>query len=378
MLRLPFFTQLFLLVFIPLLLLAVYSGEAMPMRLAYVTQASSPGALYMTSHRQDVFLYKYFGFVESKPDVLFLGASRVLTFRAGFLNLRPDAGYNAGIAGGGMPDIEAFIDHLTSETAPEVMLLQVDQFWFNEDWQAFYIARPVDIVEIEPDHIVMVSRQVIRGILNGSFTVGQLLRRVSPTYGELALGINAIQTGIGYAADGALQMSPAYQIPEAHQLRLETALNEMRKGDRLGQYVRGDIPSEAAFEQLERIIDKALALDIEVIGFAPGYMPTVYAEMMASGEYTYIQKAMPRVTALFEDRNLHFFDFSDVSAYSTDAEFEDGNHSYEILSLRMYMQMVQGAPELLGPYSDLEGLQAMIDQAPNNVEVVPREPPLDK
>jgi hypothetical protein len=377
--KIAFFTKLILFT-LPLVVLfggtvflALYSGEALPPRIVYETQVNSPGAIYLTTHRQKDFLYKYFGYQHVRPEVLIIGASRVLTFRAGFLNLRPDAGYNAGIAGGGMPDIEAFIDQLTSETAPEVMLLQVDQFWFNEDWQAFYIARQVNLADVDFPHVAMATRQVIQGIIDGRYTVGQLLSRTSPAYGELALGTDAILTGIGYTADGAIQNSPQYQTPQIVQIRHDSSINDMRQGT--GQYVRGDVVSEDALVQLARIVDKALVLDIEVIGFAPGYLPVLYDEMITSGQHSYIEKAMPRVADLFEERDLHFFDFTDPASTGGSAEeMRDGNHPAEMMSMRMYMAMLEGAPELLGPYSDLEGLQAMIDQAVSVNEVVPRQP----
>jgi hypothetical protein len=143
----------------------------------------------------------------------------------------------------------------------------------------------------------------------------------------------------------------------------------------LHQYLRGDEVSEAAFVQLDRILDKADALNIEVIGFTPPYMPTLYEEMVREGQHTYWDKALPRVQAIFDEHDFYFFDFSDVSDFSSDAEMRDGNHPSELLTLRMYMKMVEGAPEILGQYTDMEGLQALIDQAPNPHEVIPREKP---
>jgi hypothetical protein len=380
--RISFFIRLMLFL-LPLALLvvgvfsiALYSGEALPPRIVFETQVNSPGALYMTSHREGDFLYKYYGFEAVQPEVLFLGASRVLTFRAGFLNRDPSAAYNASLPGQGLSDLEAFIDLLKPENAPKIMLLQVDQFWFNADWPISNVAAAVNTDDLQPDQIVKETRHLLRVLLNGGVSIDQLLRRSYPVYDRLALGINAIRSGEAYAVDGAIQHVPMSRVLiwSEQQFKLQIALTKVRDGE--GHYLHGDQVNEAAFEQLGRMLDKAAALNIEVIGFAPGFMPTVYAEMVQSGQYAYLDTAMHRLEALFEARGLHFFDFTDMSGFTRDDEMLDGNHSYEIASLRMYMQMVEGAPELLGPYSDLEGLQTMIDQAPSPMQVVPRNDPI--
>ncbi len=377
MIRGSFFAKLFLF-FLPLaavvgtvLFVAVYSGEAMPPRIAYETQANSPGAIYMTSHRQYDFLYKYYAFDKVRPEVLFLGASRVLSFRAGFLNRNPEIAYNAGMGGMNMPVIETFLNDITPENAPKIMLLQVDQFWFNTNRPMPHTAATIDLIDIQPDQIVMQTRQVVRNIIKGTYTLDQLIGRINSDSGRLALGLHAMINGTGYAVDGGTQYRPQEQTPNIQKIRMDHALDQLHT--QFNQFEQGDTVSEEAISSMERMLDRAVELNIEVIGFAPGYMPTLYSEMMESGKYGYMDKAMSQVAKLFEERGFHFFDFTDVRDFIPDYEMEDGNHSFEVASLRMYMRMIEGAPELLGQYSDLDVLQQMIDEAPTVMEVVPRE-----
>ncbi len=373
------FFQKLLLFHIPLAILfasavfiAVYSGEAMPPRMVYESQVQYPGTVYATTHRYQDFAYKYYAFERLKPEVLFLGASRLATFRTGFLNLDPSAAYNACLPTFVLSQLETFIDQMTPENAPKVIIFQVDQFWFNQSWMPlFKTIRPTQLIEVEADHITGVTRQLIGMLLNKEITINRLLQRTNPISGNAVLGINAMQQGNGFAADGAWQIISKKYTPEEQAAALDSALSDLRSG--FMHFIPGDTVNELAITQMERILDKAGALDIEVIGYAPGFMPTVYQEMIAGGQHTYLDKAMPRVAELFEERGFYFFDFTDMTSDTADHEFLDGNHPYEIASLRMYMKMVEGAPEVLGPYSDLEGLQAMIDNAPNPGEVVPRE-----
>lgn len=369
--KLILFALPLLILIVGVIFIALYSGEALPPRAAYAAQASSPGALYMTSHRRYDFLYKFFGFEYVQPEVLFLGASRVLTFRTGFLNRNPAVGYNASLPGHGMEDVEAFIDLFTPENAPKIVLLQVDQFWFNPDWPTTSEEPLAKSTDVDPERIVTDTRHVIREMLRGGVTIEQLLRRSHPAFNRLALGINAIRNGDGFALDGGIQNVPKPYDQAEQMVKLGLAISHLHQGS--GHYLHGAEVNEVALDNLERMLDKAAALNIEVIGFAPGFMPTLYAEMIRAGNHTYIAKSMTRVQAIFEERGFYFFDFTDLSALGTDAEMMDGNHSTELLSLKMYMKMLETAPELLGPYSDLEGLQAMLDNAPNPGEVIPRE-----
>ena len=356
--------------FIGAVAVAIYSGEAMPPRMVYETQLQYPGTLYNTTHHYQDFAYKYYAFERLKPEVLFLGASRLAAFRASFFNRDPSVGYNAALPTYVMSHLETFINQITPENAPKVIIFQVDQFWFNADWPGYTASRPTQLTEYEFDHVIGVTRQMIR-TLNGEIAFDRILRRTNPVSGQLALGIPPIRGGNGFAVDGAMEHISMSHSPQEQSKTLNDALNLLREGQI--HFKPGDRVREEALVRLSAMLDKAAALDIEVIGFAPGFMPTVYQEMMEAGQHTYMDKAMPRVAAVFEEHGFHFFDFTHLTTDMADREFLDGNHPYEMAALKMYMKMVEGAPEILGPYSDLEGLQRMLDNAVSPSEVVPRE-----
>src|SRR5690606_18058782 len=130
---------------------AVYSGEAMPPRMVYETQLQYPGTVYRAIHRYQDFAYKYYAFDTARPEVLVLGASRLATFRAGFFNRDPSVGYNACLPGFVLPHLETFIDQITPENAPKVIILQIDQVWFNANWPNLNAVRPTQLTEVEID-----------------------------------------------------------------------------------------------------------------------------------------------------------------------------------------------------------------------------------
>lgn len=300
-----------------------------------------------------------------------LGSSRVLNFRSGFLDQNPDMFYNAGASGQRLREIEAFVDALTPETAPDVLMIGLDQFWFNAAWDDQREPAPMNTTDIDFDRMMRATRRVLQDLARQNITLHQLMNPVSPVYGVRAIGMDAILKGSGYLIDGSRQTNVVQQSADRQQRPRNEDITALRNGQ--GHFTRGDTVSEEAMAQITRILDKAAALDIEVIGFTLPFMPTIYNAMQHDGVHSYLDKAVPQLQTLHEERGFMFFDFGDVSAFSQDTELTDGVHASELLSLKLYMRMVEGAPDLLGAYSDLAALQALVDQAPNPHEVIPRE-----
>jgi hypothetical protein len=99
-------------------------------------------------------------------------------------------------------------------------------------------------------------------------------------------------------------------------------------------------------------------------------MPTLWAEMMERGNHTYMQALVPQLQGLFDSYAYPFFDFSDGARVDTpDDEFFDGWHASELSNLRLYIQMVEAQPDLLGEYTDVEALRAFAATATNTWDV---------
>lgn len=349
--------------------IAIQSGEAMPLKMVIRNQEADPLAIYLPVDRDTIFAYKNLMYHERLPEVVVIGSSRVLNFRSNALNNAPEKFYNAGFSGMRMREIEAFLDTLTPETAPKILIIGIDQFWFNTLWTDNREEAVIDRGEIGLDRVLKTTRRTWQEILLGTITVPQIFAARDPIYGGRAMGIDALMDGVGYIPDGSRQTDIVTLKPGDWSDLRQSSLNSYWQGR--GHYRRGKLLNEAALAHLERIIQKAQALGITVIGFGPPFMPDIYDGMMRSGEYTYLTELSPRLTALFEQYDTRYFDFVDVSALSDAAtrEMADGVHPSELMSLRIYLEMVKALPDLLGEYTDIEALETLIAEAPNPHEV---------
>jgi hypothetical protein len=200
--------------------------------------------------------------------------------------------------------------------------------------------------------------------LLGKVTVPQILEAKDPIYGGRAMGLDALERGAGYKPDGSRQTDVVTLNPGGWSDLREESLQEYWNGK--GHYKRGKLVNEEALTDLERIIKKARALGIEVIGFGPPFLPEIYQGMMKSEQYQYLPESSAQIKALFEENDAYYLEFVDATAIGgTSKEMVDGIHASEMLSLKIYIEMVKALPDLLGQYSDIPALEKLIETAPN-------------
>jgi hypothetical protein len=333
----------------------MYTGESMPLSSVVAMQMGDEPVLYRPRYGNRDPQFKLLSTNTRQPDVVAVGSSRVLQFRSPFFNRDRSSFYNAGGPAWQLDHVTHLVENLNY--TPRVLILGLDQPWFNE-------AYPGDPFEpsLEPssdfDHIFMVNRSVMQSLLDGEpLDFSRMLGRRDPGFGGMALGLRAIRDGHGFRNDGSEQYGDffvaRYLYPENERAR---HLSLMQNGQDM--YARGREVSASALEQVERLLRYCDERGIFVIGFLPSYMPSLYQQMMAGGQHTYMAALPERLRPLFEQHGFAFFDFSDGSLlHATDGDFIDGWHASERMNLRLYTEMVRALPDLLSDYSDLEWLE---------------------
>ena len=291
-----------------------------------------------------------------QPEVVAIGSSHILQFRGLFLNRDSHNFYNAGGPAWQLEHIEAFLNGLTY--TPRILILSLDHPWFNDAYTGDPFAPSLEPTS-DFDQIFMVNRSVLQTLLDGeTLDVSRMLERREPGSGDLALGLRAIRDGHGFRNDGSEQygdfLIAHFLYPENERAR---HLSLLENGQDM--YARGDAVSETALSQLDALLQKCQQRGITVIGFLPPFMPTLYQQMIEGGHHSYVQQLPARLQALFEQRRGSFFDFSDSRTLgASDTDFFDGWHASERIYLRLYIQMLEALPNLLGSYSDLVFLEA--------------------
>lgn len=355
---------------LPVLLLSgvmLYTGESLPLAWVVAAQQADPATLYRPQYGNRDFPYKRLSAESRQALVLALGSSRVLQMRAGLLTQAPDAFYNAGAPAWQLREVTAFVAQLGY--APDVLLLGIDAPWFNPA----YVGDESAGVTLTPPNafqqVFAVNRSVMQDVLAGRAPDwARLLRRQNPDDGMTALGLKAIQNGHGFRADGS-ELYGDFLVGRFLHQPTERArhLDWMRAGQEM--YVYGSRPSAAALADFSALLDLCAARGITVIGFMPPYAPTLYAEMMANGQHAYLPALSAALADLFAARGLPFLDLSDGGRFGSDDDFFDGWHGSERVYLRVYLALLEAAPEALGWATDAAALRAIDAAAPETWRV---------
>ncbi|NWF70107.1 MAG: hypothetical protein HXY40_13565 [Chloroflexi bacterium] len=353
--KLALFTLPFALVFTAFTGILIYSGESMPLAWVVALQQGEGPVLYRPRYGNRDLTFKLLSTEARRPQILALGSSRVLQMRANYFVDRR-VFYNAGGPAWALGRVDTFLRALPAAALPRVLLLGLDQPWFNPDFEAEDFAAEVSDFE----EIFLVNRSVFQDMLAGIRPpdFAQLVARREAGFGGLALGMRAISDGHGFRNDGSEQygdfLVAGFLSPQGERAR---HLEWLRAGERM--YVAGASVSEGAAQQLAGLLTYCQEHGVTVVGFFPPLAPTLYAEMRAGGQHTYVGAASERLSALFGQFGYAFFDFSDGAAFGSDGDFFDGWHASERIYLQLYIAMAQAVPDLAA-YSDVAALQQAV------------------
>ncbi len=355
----------------------VYIGESMP--LAWVVRTQQDGdtsVLYRPQYGNRDLNFKRLSIEARQPRVVAVGSSRVLQMRADLLTEQPEAFYNAGAPAWQLAQVEALLYGLDADALPDILLLGLDQVWFNDAYQGDVLPPMADDFMHLWQINQAVAQDVVKDMVAGRpLTLEQWLARADPGVeggggDSMALGIKAIENGHGFRQDGSERYGDFLVGRFLHQpTERQRHLDWMRDGQQM--YVYGNVPSEAMLGRLDALLAWCAERGITVVGFTPPFAPALYHEMGQNGNHDYIFALMPQLDALFAKHGYHFFDFSDGARFGVDDDFFDGWHGSERVYLRLYAALVREIPELLGAYTHLDTLTTIDASAPETWYVFP-------
>jgi hypothetical protein len=112
-----------------------HCGETLPLNTVLEMQNRPPGdTIWLRQFfHQDFTRYKWLGFKRARPKVLVLGSSRVMRFRAEMFGAGGAHFYNMGGAIRSIEDLVAWKRSVPDDLLPEVLILGIDEWWFNEN-----------------------------------------------------------------------------------------------------------------------------------------------------------------------------------------------------------------------------------------------------
>ena len=347
--------------------LAWHTGEALPIDVVVSRQQSATDIIYGTRLLEDIMPYKLATYKERQPQLLILGSSQLLQFRSDFFSKDPGAVYNASGGGWRLPQLIEFYQRL--ESLPAIVILGADLFWFNAQVEQESRATRARNVEAGLEGIRLATIETVHKLLGGELALADMIRRRDPVYGHPVIGLKALEISFGFRADGSLQRGLLVANPA---LRAERVERDIQRFAGLGfSYTAGDQLNKATLELLAGFLDQLDSDGVEALGVTTPYHYEIYERMRTSGAYSYMEKAVLRLEALFSLHKFPYYFFDDMRAWGAAyEEWYDGHHSAESNSLRMILAMVEDHAELFAPYASHQTISDLLRDFENPMDVL--------
>lgn len=372
------FISKFFLVLLPVLLLsgalaglAWHTGEALPIAHVVQRQQSDPTIIYGTSRLENIMPLKLATAAMRQPDVLILGSSRLLQMRDQFFTRQPDKVYNASGGGWQLGVMIQYYHLLDPENRPKIMILGLDQVWFNSDSNVnLLIGGQNPNKRYDFDVIRNASVAVMQSLLSGKLSLQDMLQHQDSIYHHNTIGLTALERSFGYRADGSLQQGLLIASRAMQDASLAQHITYFATTNAYN-YVLGDRVRVDTLERLDAFLAELHDDGVMVLGVTAPYHYQIYDAMQESGEYTYIDKAVPMIEAIFGAYGFDYYYFDDLREYGAGYnDWYDGWHVTESNSLRMLNVIFQDHPELFADYVDIDAVQTLLDGFTNPMDVL--------
>lgn len=341
-----------------------YSGEMLPVEKVVEMRVRSPGSvsMYGCLYSSPKLYYQWQVVLRTAPEVLAFGTSRNQEMRSEFFRAGVTF-YNASNPASKLESYKYFVDSIPPGREPSVLIVGLDQFFFNRAWEYYSAPLPPasafspeqDYSEILKLGIPGVHRDLIRdGLPHGLIS----LRR------DGRIGLSALLDNNGLRADGSLSVNTARIKPSRHN----DALRFVESGRSAFAYGFEVYP--AALERLEEFLSACRARGIYVVAFLPPYAHCVYEAMSAKGDkYAYLARLRAVLPGVFRRHGFGFHDFTDLKDVgASDLETIDGYHGSEKAYLRLFIRMA-GTDPRLGRLTDVPLLKARLAAAADDFTV---------
>ena len=271
-----------------------------------------------------------------RPEVLALGSSRIMQVKRSVVS--PDYSfYNAGGAIQNARELPLFINKL--HDSPKLILVNIDQWWFNRAYIAEDLPFSPSVYDDEPALDMHKRGQFVCDFYTDLVKGKISLKKV---FSSPHIGLNAICNENGFAADGSRYQGDMILAPEVQEdYNFKNVLGRIRDGNLRFQY--GDEADSSMVSVVGDFLNQCVARKIKVVAFLPPFAPYVYQRMQETGKYGYISKLYDMLRPLFDQyEGCSLYDFTDVTDTGAhNYDFDDGFHGSEIIYNGMIRQMVR-------------------------------------
>lgn len=338
-------------------------GEFVTAAQVVAAQSSSRQVLFGQAYSNRTRAYKWHAVRFRRPEVLTLGSSRVLQFRAEAFSSRF---FNAGGNADCLEDLGAFLFDLPEVARPRQIVVGVDQWWFN----GAYVApgcRSAQAAE-SPAFSTFAGSWLDTWFdaLAGKFTLADVL--TAPwSGGEGRIGLNAWLNRNGFRNDGSYLYGGIIGDPENPaknaDYRFRGTIARVRAG--AARFTPGRAVDEGRVSVFREFLRQCRARSIHVTAFLPPFPRVVLDEMRnLRGQFGYMEDLPTRLGRVAAEEGVFLGDMTDLAALGfPDLEAIDGFHCSEKVYLEILIRLAQHDPMLASHVNDPKGLAERLAQA---------------
>lgn len=329
-------------------------------------------ALYESALTDDTGFLKYGIISRTQPEIIALGTSRAMQFRAPFF--KDATFYTTGGLGRSVDAMEEIFDRISSTYVPKIVILAVDWFWFNPNHS------PAKVPSIFGEDHPLSNRAYLYGSLYRELLKNENVRAQlvhpeiavrdlignRPTIGLMAGGKN-----IGFRPDGSFQSGEHILHHKSTVERFAVTHRNIREGSDMFKWA--DQVDERELLKLASLIAKMRERGTHVIVLLPPFPNEIYQALMESkGHRDFILQFEGSVRDLCAEQNVPFYDFSNMAWLgASDEEAYDGFHASERTYGRIVLQFE--SDPVIAPYINKDFIEQCMVNSDHPYQIIPAD-----
>ncbi|MBK8769285.1 MAG: hypothetical protein IPM06_02515 [Rhizobiales bacterium] len=308
------------------------TGDLLPEEEIVRLQLASPeSCLFSEYGKQNEAFYKFELYRAIRPDIAVIGSSRVLEmnqreFTRPFVNL-----------GRVMTDIkrgESAVVQLLNIHKPKFILIGIDQYWFNPNWDEAGVDK-VKLVRADHNDPRAILRLMTFIAEHGLWLEAWRALQRGP---ECHFGISAKKFLSGYDAHGYRHNGhflTSAKTPE--DAKFAFTLHKIATGDR--RFEPGHNVSDSQFAYLVKMTKALEEAGVPYLIYFQPYPPKIQAAMDQRGGFEYLEELKSRLSSA----NMHFFEPAFIHS---DCDYIDGFHIGDAGGARQLAALTEEDPRL--------------------------------
>ena len=300
---------------------------------------SNNDVVYGSALRSNDVNYKAYMLSQIKPKIITLGSSRVMKFSKHMFN---KSFYNLGGVMSNINQGYSLSDHIIKQN-PELILLGVDLWWFNDRWLR---VEPMVIYNNFEDYSKVQYLNasniidVVQWIISGKIKAINLFNSFASK--NKNIGIQGLYSD-GFGPDGE-HFTTRLITGESpsKDLEFKESIKEVNTG------VRYDFESgvnQQHYENFILLVNKFKSAGIKVVIFLPPFSPEISNILSDPIKASFINELKDK----FDESNLVYYDFGNPENFnSSSCEFFDGIHPGNITNARLLLEINSNENDING------------------------------